>query len=273
MIRYVATNLTDLHKEPSFISELLTQVTNGVALEVLKDQDEKWCYVRQTDGYEGWAYTPFLTETPPLQPTHIVRFAWAFGTRERNTQNGNSPVTTYLLAGTRLHVAEQHGNNDAEGGGWCRVELLGRIPSIWVPSGYLRPVTELPLDPKIARSQIIMDARSLTGVYYLWGGGSTWGIDCSGLAQLCHRLSGYEIPRDCVLQFPVGRPIEPPFQKGDLLYFWNEARTKVGHVGIALGDGWKIIHSSRKNNGVYEEDVEQNANLKASYAGARSFLP
>src|SRR5689334_3843902 len=37
----VATNLTDLHVEPSFLSELLTQVTNGVVLEIL-EQKEKW---------------------------------------------------------------------------------------------------------------------------------------------------------------------------------------------------------------------------------------
>src|SRR6185436_6755185 len=68
---YVATNLTDLHAEPSFLSELLTQVTNGVELTILEERD-KWCRVRQTDGYEGWAYRIYLTEEPPLPATHFT---------------------------------------------------------------------------------------------------------------------------------------------------------------------------------------------------------
>jgi len=35
-MRYVATNLTNLHREPSWISELMTQFTNGEALEILE---------------------------------------------------------------------------------------------------------------------------------------------------------------------------------------------------------------------------------------------
>lgn len=262
MIRYVAANLTDLHREPSFLSELMTQVTNGVALDVQKE-DGKFCYVRQTDGYEGWAYAPFLTDTPAPKPTHIVCSPQTFLAGEP----AKTQILSRVLAGTRVHVAEQ---TDC----WSRIVLAGdRVPGNWLMSEDLRPLSELPLAPANARIQMIEDARRFMGIYYLWGGGSAWGIDCSGLAQLAHRLSGYDIPRDCALQYPVGREIQPPFKLGDLLYFWNEARTRVGHVGISLGEGWKIIHSSRGKNGVYEEDVEQNANLKASYAGARSFLP
>ena len=266
MTRYVATNLTDLHREPTFLSELLTQVTNGVALEVLHEEG-KWCRVRQTDGYEGWAYAPFLTENAPPEATHILA-STIFHLYSERKADGSSPVTQ-VLGGTRVRVVESQEpfhrveiGGEPKRGGW----LLG-APNV------LRPLSGLPLDPEAARQQVIVDARRFTGVYYLWGGCSAWGIDCSGLAQLCHRLSGYEIPRDCVLQFPVGKPVEPPFKKGDLLYFWNEGRTRVGHVGISLGDGWKIIHSSRKNNGVYEEDVQANENLRGAYAGARSFLP
>jgi cell wall-associated NlpC family hydrolase len=251
MKRYVATNLTDLHREPSFLSELLTQVMLGVELEVLEEK-EKWSRVRQTDGYEGWAYTHYLTHTAAPKPTHIV------GTPvvEVIAREGPERPCTRLLAGTLVHAKED--------GQWAHLER-GKVSSA--------QLRRLPLAP--SRHQMIADARQFTGTYYLWGGSSAWGIDCSGLAQLVHRLAGVEIPRDCYLQFPAGRAIEPPFRAGDLLYFWNDARTKPGHVGISTGDagGWHIIHSSRGRNGVYEEDVQQNENLRAFFCGARSFLP
>jgi cell wall-associated NlpC family hydrolase len=265
VIRYVATNLTDLHKEPSFLSELLTQITNGVELRVL-DEEGKWCRVSQTDGYVGWAYAPYLTETPPPTPTHMVTSPMLSFCADRTGR----PLATRLLAGTKVKMLESDGD-------WHRIELAGgeRFQTGWLLArrDELRPVDQLPLDSEAARSRILEDAHWFTGTYYLWGGCTAWGIDCSGLAQLAHRLSGYEIPRDCVLQYPCGKPVEPPFRAGDLLYFWNETRSKVGHVGISLGEGWRIIHSSRKNNGVYEEDVQASENLRAAYAGARSFLP
>src|SRR3954469_20763487 len=69
--RTVATNLTGLHGEPSFLSELLTQVTNGVRLDVLEERGE-WCFVRQTDGYTGWAYAPYLDNEPAHPATHLI---------------------------------------------------------------------------------------------------------------------------------------------------------------------------------------------------------
>ena len=128
MIRYVATNLTDLHREPSFLSELLTQVTNGVPLEVLKEQDEKWCRVRQSDGYEGWAYAPFLTSSALPPATHMVKFPHAALVSEPDLppDYSNNTLLTHVLAGTKVHVAEQRGRE------WCRVELAGAIPGGWL---------------------------------------------------------------------------------------------------------------------------------------------
>src|SRR5688572_18448719 len=67
----VATNLTDLHAEPSFLSELLTQVTNGVTLEVLEEKD-KWVFVRQSDGYLGWAYRSYLAPTESAPKPNLI---------------------------------------------------------------------------------------------------------------------------------------------------------------------------------------------------------
>ena len=63
----VATTLTDLHREPSWIGELMTQVVNGQELEVLEEKD-KWARVRQPDGYTGWAYLPYLSPKTDQKP-------------------------------------------------------------------------------------------------------------------------------------------------------------------------------------------------------------
>src|SRR5439155_6120534 len=93
------------------------------------------------------------------------------------------------------------------------VRLTGdMLPSGWLPRQFLRRLGQLPLKGDDARRQMIEDARAFRGVYYLWGGGSAWGIDCSGLAQLVHRLSGYAIPRDADMQCDAGKAVEEPFQ-------------------------------------------------------------
>ena len=37
-------------------------------------EEGRWCFVRQADGYLGWAYRPYLATAPvvALAPTHIV---------------------------------------------------------------------------------------------------------------------------------------------------------------------------------------------------------
>lgn len=261
----VATNLTDLHKEPSFLGEMATQVFNGAVLEVL-EQCEKWSFVRQTDGYLGWAYTAFLA---PVQksgapaPTHVVTLP---SIDVRDEPDTGAYPTTRIPIGTAVHV-------EATNTTWSRVQFSGgMLPSGWVHGGGLRALNLFPLTIAEARAQIVADARRLTGCYYLWGGNTAWGLDCSGLAQLTHRLSGYSLPRDADMQFDAGQTIEGQFDAGDLLFFHNDARTKISHVGIATGDGWTMIHSSRGRNGVYEEDVQLNENLKNSFAGARGFI-
>jgi cell wall-associated NlpC family hydrolase len=85
-------------------------------------------------------------------------------------------------------------------------------------------------------------------------------------------LVGVSLPRDADMQFNAGRPVEPPFQPGDLLFFGRDGHHRaISHVGMSLGR-WRIIHSSRTRNGVYVDDVQAAEWLRGIFVGARSFL-
>ena len=109
-----------------------------------------------------------------------------------------------VLGGTAVAAsrASAHGAS-------CRSPVGGRVRALCQPA-FARA---FPADAAGRRAQIIADAVRFTGVPYLWGGCSAFGIDCSGYAQLLHRLAGVTIPRDADKQFdavaPSSRPTPP----------------------------------------------------------------
>jgi len=256
----VSTNLTSLHREPSFLAEMLSQLVNGMQVEVLFEQG-RWCFVRQLDGYLGWTYRPCLSASPLLAPTHILTDPVAL---LRAAPEPASSILTRILGGTALTLW-------TETGGMAEIELAGGLRG-WLPAAGLRPLSQFAALPALRRAQLIRDAAAMTGVPYLWGGNSANGIDCSGLAQLLHRWVGLNIPRDADMQCAAGRPVQPPFKPGDLLFFGDRSQQhSITHVAISLG-GWQIIHSSRSNNGVYTDDVQSVPHLKDSFLEAATYL-
>jgi len=256
--RHIATNLTGLYEKPTFSVPLASELTFGTELDILQEQD-RWAFVRQRDGYLGWAYSSFMEDGPAPAVTHLVL---APAVEVRAKADPASDVLTRLVSGTSVTVTESRGE-------WSYVEANR---SGWMQSIHLRAIADIPQSIEEKRKMLIADAHRMTGVPYLWGGVSGNGIDCSGFAQLLHRWIGLEIPRDADMQCDAARPVEPPHEVGDLFFFGeNGEQRKVTHVGISLG-GWTVIHSSRKHNGVYVDDLQQAEFLRESYLGAGSFL-
>ena len=258
-LKTVATNLTGLYANPSWQAEMLSQIFYGWKLEIL-EKCGKWAFVRQMDDYLGWAYLPYLTDSPSPEPTHLI-IAPASYIREEPTTS--SQVVGRLLCGTAAQVVR-----------WSNLwaEIDAQVWG-WVSASELRALEDLPrLSSAERRSMIVADATRLTGVPYVEGGCSAMGVDSAGFAQLLHRLVGIEIPRDADMQCQAGREVVPPFQPGDLLFFKGERENcSIAHTAVSLG-GWRIIHSSRARNGVYFDDVSDVPQLKQGFVGGRSFI-
>jgi gamma-D-glutamyl-L-lysine dipeptidyl-peptidase len=114
------------------------------------------------------------------------------------------------------------------------------------------------------RELIVNLAKSLINTPYLWGGRSSWGIDCSGFTQLVYRTAGVDIPRDSSQQVNFGKSVNfiSDAQPGDLVFFDNEEGIIV-HVGILIGNG-KVIHASKKvrkdiidHQGIYNREIKR----------------
>jgi gamma-D-glutamyl-L-lysine dipeptidyl-peptidase len=255
---HVATNLTGLYEKPTFGMALSSELYFGTELEVL-DEQGKWVFTRQRDGYLGWAYRPYLGEGLAPEATHLVLVP---SIEARTEPSETSEVVTRLVSGTGLTAEERLD-------GWSRVSAN---KTGWIPSSALRAVTELPKTIEQQRASLIEDSTRMIGVPYLWGGASGNGIDCSGFARLLHHWLGIEIPRDADMQCSAAKPVEPPFEVGDLFFFSDgEGKRQITHVGVSLG-GWKMVHSSRGNNGVYIDDVQERQSLKKNFVSAGSFL-
>ena len=254
----VATNLTGLYEKPTFGMPLSSELYFGTELEILEEKN-RWVFTRQQDGYLGWVYKPYLSEEVNGARTHLVT---APIIEVRAQPILNSEVLTRIVSGTGVAVEESNGE-------WTRVVAN---KTGWVCSSALRAIKDIPQTLEEKRKTLVQDAMSMTGIPYLWGGTSGNGIDCSGFACLLHRWIGIEIPRDADMQAAASKPVEAPFEMGDLLFFGEgDSDRHVTHVGISLG-GWKMIHSSRSHNGVYIDNVDKKESLKEIYMHTGSFL-
>ncbi|WP_281323420.1 LysM peptidoglycan-binding domain-containing protein [Flavobacterium aestivum] len=96
--------------------------------------------------------------------------------------------------------------------------------------------------------QLIASASDHIGTRYRSGGTSKAGFDCSGL--MCSTFGGFDIklPRSSIEQSSYGERIDVEnAQKGDLIFFRTNGRSRINHVGmvVEVADGEiKFIHSS-----------------------------
>lgn len=127
---------------------------------------------------------------------------------------------------------------------------------------------------KLKGEEIVEYAKQYLKYKYTYGGASPkTGFDCSGFTYYVYKNFGYTLSRSSSGQAKNGvEVLKSELQPGDLLIFKNQALTKIGHVGIYIGDN-KMIHSSEPGVGVVITNLDANGyNYNKRYVTARRIV-
>ncbi|MBH0164169.1 C40 family peptidase [Fictibacillus sp. 7GRE50] len=118
---------------------------------------------------------------------------------------------------------------------------------------------------------VAQESLDYLGFPYKSGGDTVKGFDSSGFVQYVFENSMYfNIPRTIEKQWRLGKTvIEEQVKVGDLLYFYNDNKDKISHVGLYLGNDQFI--SSTVSNGVVISYWKKSDYWRSKYAGARRF--
>jgi cell wall-associated NlpC family hydrolase len=226
----VIAAVAPLRRAPSADAELMTQALRGERVTIYDHNSDGWGWGQlDSDGHVGWLPDAALAKPGPA-PTHRVGALRTFAFPGPSIKL--PPVET-LVMGSFLTVTHENGAFTITREGWH------------LPKSHLAAIGDRVAD-------FVAVAERFIGTPYLWGGKSSFGIDCSGLVQISLNASGIGCPRDSDMQqASLGRAIDVAetgnLQRGDLL-FWK------GHVAIAR-DAGTIVHANAHHMATVIEDT------------------
>ena len=102
--------------------------------------------------------------------------------------------------------------------------------------------------PSGAVEDFISALRAQLGKPYVYGTCGPNTFDCSGLVYYCLRQVGVNIGRLSSAGYSMYEAWERidgigNLQRGDLMFFYNDAHTAISHVAVYLGNN-QLIHAS-----------------------------
>jgi gamma-D-glutamyl-L-lysine dipeptidyl-peptidase len=196
-----------------------TQFLYGESVTVLDERDAWLLVASKHENYEAWVLRQHFGEDATTREYFLKSPTLA----TINVRNILLPTASLL---------SQHLIDGSPLGALCSAEGVGSI------------------------SDVLQLAKSFVGASYLWGGRTYFGIDCSGLVNVAHKVVDVHLPHDAQAQADQGELVDflDAALPGDVAFFQNE-EGRIVHVGILLSTS-EIIHSSETNGGVAIDSID-----------------
>ena len=121
--------------------------------------------------------------------------------------------------------------------------------------------------------EVVNIAKKYLGYKYVVGGKNPeTGFDCSGFTRYIFLQFGYSLGTTAAGQNNLGVEVSRnDLRPGDLILFYDEAKTKIGHTGIYISNG-DFIHSANPQRGVVIDNINTNSYYNERYIVAKRIV-
>ncbi|WP_372396472.1 NlpC/P60 family protein [Azospirillum sp. HJ39] len=224
-----------------------SEMIRGERFRILEERDG-WLHAENGfDGHVGWL-PPGTRHAAPVAPTHRVR---ALRADLHPAPTHRAPPVATLSFGSLVTLDGMAEN------GW-----VGVGDGLWLFAGWLEPVEAAPAPDHVATALRFLETP------YVWGGRSSFGIDCSGLVLtamaaagiVSHHSSGMQRKDDRLGAWVSDDGRDVAYERGDIVFF-------PGHVGLML-DGATLLHATVFTMSVVAEPLAEVAK-RAEINGVR----
>ncbi|MGJ8743085.1 NlpC/P60 family protein [Polaribacter sp.] len=237
-------SIVPLRLSASDSSEMISQVLFGEHFEVL-DKQKKWSKIRlHFDNYEGFIDNNQFVETSEENYINLCNSNAIYSGEIVDCITDDKNELTTITIGVTLPFYSD---------GYLKLNDTTYLYEGAVVSG------------KKSKTSILQTAFMFLNAPFLWGGKTSFGIDCSGFTQMVYKLCGYSLLRDAKQQATQGKVLSfiEESEPGDLAFFDDE-EGEIIHVGIIL-DNYSIIHVHGKvridtldHSGIFNADLQKH---------------